>query len=205
MTVEFDAERHQYRVDGKRVPSVTQIVKPLGDDMDEVDGYMERALDVAAERGVTLHAYLAWRLDGGDADAFEIPTEYEPFAASVEDFISDHEIIPLAVETPMPATDFAGTPDLVCEFDGETAILDYKFVSQLAKSKVAAQLYGYKVLCEANGIFPEKLYAVQFRADGEYRVYPVGLASSAAYWKCCKDLWDFKSARHPRGRIGDRE
>lgn len=37
MTLTFDAERHQYYVDDKPIPSVTQIVAPLGTGYDAPD------------------------------------------------------------------------------------------------------------------------------------------------------------------------
>ena len=201
MTVEFDEVRHRYYVDGEFVPSVTQIVAPLGADYDEPDEMLESALDAATDRGVTMHAYLAHRLDGGEPEEFELPSIYEPYADAVELFLSEHKITPLAVETPMPARGFAGTPDLVAEFDGQTAILDYKFVSQVSKSKVGAQLSGYRELCDQNGIFVDALYAVQFLRDGTYRLYPVGIGTSCAMFKACLQIWEYKTQRHPRGRI----
>jgi len=90
----------------------------------------------------------------------------------------------------------------VGEFDGTFSILDWKFVSQLCKAKVGAQLFGYRELCEANGIYPEKLYAVQFLRDGTYRLYPVEGGQSLAAWTVCKALYEIKKQKHPRGRIG---
>lgn len=200
MIVEFDESTHQYLVDGVPVPSVTQLVAPLGADYDEPDDFLDIALDLAVDRGVTMHAYLAHRLQGGEAEDFEFPAVYDPYADAVELFLSEHDIVPYSIETPMPGDGFAGTPDLVCEFDGQTAIVDYKFVSQVAKSKVGAQLVGYAQLCEANGIYPDALYAVQFLKDGSYRLYPVGAGSHAAF-EMCRTLYDLKNKKHPRGKI----
>ena len=33
----FDAEQHKYFVDGVEYPSVSEIIKPLGDDVDDTD------------------------------------------------------------------------------------------------------------------------------------------------------------------------
>ena len=170
MDIEFNEEKHQYLVDGVPVPSVTQLVAPLGEDFDEPDELMEQAIDAAADRGVTMHAYIAHRLSGGAPEDFELPTVYAVYAEGVEQLLSEHTIVPLVVETPMPGIGYAGTPDLVCEFDGAVAVLDWKFVSTIAKSKVGAQLAGYRDLCEVNGIFPDDLYAVQFTRDGSYRL-----------------------------------
>ena len=55
MTLDYDPTRHEYRVDGKLVPSVTQLVAPLGQDYDEPDDLTESVLDAATERGTTMH------------------------------------------------------------------------------------------------------------------------------------------------------
>lgn len=201
MTVDFAPETHTYYVDGVKVPSVTQLVAPLGDDYDEPDDLMEQALDAAADRGVTMHGYLEHRLQGGSREDYELPDAYEVYADGADLLLSEHEIAPLCVETPLPGDGFAGTPDLVCDFDGETAILDYKFVSQIAKTKVGAQLAGYMELCWANGIFPEALYAVQFLRDGTYRLYPVGGENGQKAFELCRLLYELKHKHHPRGRI----
>lgn len=200
MEIVFDAERHEYTVDGKAVPSVTQIVAPLGADYDDNDD-MELVFEAAADRGTTMHAYIEHRLQGGEIDDFELPDIYEPYAEAVELLLAEHTIVPFAIETPFGCDFFAGTPDLICEFDGEISILDWKFVSQIAKSKVGAQLGGYQNLCESSGIFPTRLIAVQFLRDGVYRLYPAERKAAEESFALCMELWRLKTKKHPRGRI----
>ena len=97
MTVEFNESTHQYLVDGVPVPSVTQLVSPLGADYDEPDDFLDMALDIAVDRGVTMHAYLAHRLQGGEAEDFELPAVYDPYADAVELFLAEHEITPFSI------------------------------------------------------------------------------------------------------------
>ena len=89
MTIEFNEAKHQYLVDGVLVPSVTQLVVCLGADLDEPDDLMEATLDAAANRGVTMHAYIAHRLQGSPAEDFELPGIYEIYAQGVclEEFL----------------------------------------------------------------------------------------------------------------------
>ena len=202
MTVTFDESTHQYTVDGVSVPSVTQLVAPLGADYDEPDELLETAVDIAADRGVTMHAYIAHRLLGLPPEEFELPSAYLSYADGVEQLLSEHTILPLLVETPLPGIGYAGTPDLVCMFDGDIAVLDWKFVSQIAKSKVGAQLAGYQELCDFSDIFPDKLYAVQFTRDGSYRLYPVDTDAGIEAFRLCRSLYAIKNKKHPRGRIG---
>lgn len=195
----FDETAHQYYLEGMAVPSVTQLVSPLGDDL---DAELELTMEAAADRGVTMHGYIAHRLGGGEPEEFELPGQYQPYADAVELFLGEHKVVPMLIETALAGEGYAGTPDLVGEFDGTFSILDWKFVSQLCKAKVGAQLFGYRELCEANGIYPEKLYAVQFLRDGTYRLYPVEGGQSQAAWTVCRSLYEIKTQKHPRGRIG---
>ena len=200
MIVTFDETNHTYTVNGAAVPSVTEIVAPLGATMDELEGLLELAVENAAERGTTMHAYIAHRLQHGEEEDFELPDEYADYVDAVELFLSEHTIEPLLIEQPLGGDGFAGTPDLVCNFDGVLAILDYKFVSSISKSKVGAQLQGYLELCKQNGVFPEKLYAVQFMR-GDYRLYSVDIETTALSWTVCKTLYMIKTKKHPRGCI----
>lgn len=201
MIFEYDSDTHRYLVDGVAVPSVTQIVAPLGADFDEPDDLLEGVLDAATDRGTTMHAYIEHRLLGGEPEDFELPSMYLPYADAVDLFLAEHQISPIAIETPMATPDFGGTPDLFCEFDGTEAVLDWKFVSQIAKSKVGAQLGGYEVLCACNDLWPERFYAVQFLKTGEYRLYPVDQVHAGAAFSLCLQIHKLKTAKHPRGRI----
>ena len=202
MMIGFDAETHSYTVNGVSVPGVTSLVAPLGADYDEPDDDLELTIEAAADRGLTLHAYIEHRLKGGDPEDFEMPSIYAGYAEAVDNCLADNEITPYLIETPLGCATFAGTPDLVGEIDGKTAILDWKFVSQMAKSKVMAQLGGYERLCNENGIYPDLLIAVQFLKEGKYRKYEVDKTTAAIAFSVCMEVQRIKTLKHPRGKIG---
>lgn len=52
MKIDFEAEKHEYRVDGERVPSVTQV-------LDAVLRPRHRADEVAMLRGTAVHGFIA--------------------------------------------------------------------------------------------------------------------------------------------------
>ena len=103
----FDEATHQYAIDGVAVPSVTQLVAPLGDGFDDMDAEMELTVEAAADRGVTMHAYIAHRLGGGVMEDFELPSQYLPYADAVELFLSEHSITPMLIETAMAGDGYA--------------------------------------------------------------------------------------------------
>lgn len=202
MGLVFNEDNHTYELDGRLLPSVTQIVAPLGEDYDEPNDYLETVFDLAADRGSALHAYIEWKLHGGTRDEFEMPSIYDGYADAVDLFFSDHELDPYLIETPLTDGESAGTVDYLGEFDGKTALLDWKFVSVLAKSKVGAQLGGYNRFCECTGIFPDVLAAVQFLSNGKYRIYIADPVFGEEAFKLCMELWRTKYIKHPRGKIG---
>jgi hypothetical protein len=199
----FNEEWHEYYVNGVRVPGVTELVSILGEDYDSDDALREATIAAATERGITMHGYLEHRLLGGDPEEYEIPGEYSGYAEAVELFLAEHEFEPWLIETPMDGEAsgavYAGTPDFVGVFDGKATILDYKFVSSVAKTKVGAQLNGYQGLCLQNDINVEKLIAVQFMRDGTYRLYPARMENFD--FLLCIEVWKAKNKKHLRGEI----
>jgi hypothetical protein len=193
----FDAEQHKYFVDGVEYPSVSEIIKPLGDDVDDTD--LELVFEAAAERGTLCHWVLEQLLNG--VTEFEYPSSYESYIDAIRLFVSEHEIIPIAIETPIYSLTekMAGTPDLLCYFDDVLTIVDYKFVSQIAKVKVKAQLNAYQKMYTEQGVYPDQLLAVQFLNDGGYRIYPVKIDNTEI--KLCLQIYDLKHKKHSRGKI----
>jgi len=130
----------------------------------------------------------------------EYPAMYEEYVDGIRLFLDEHSIVPLAIETPVysEAMNLAGTPDLLCMFDDVLTIIDYKFVSAINKPKVKAQVNGYRRIYNDNGVFPDKLLAVQFKR-GKYTLYPVSIDSTefdAAY-----QLYRLKNKKYGRGVI----
>lgn len=194
----FDSEKHEYTVDGNLVPCVSDIIAVYGKDIDEGDD-LELLMDAAAERGTTCHYILASYLQG-DVDV-EYPSAYEPYVEAIRLFLHEHTIEPLSIETPVYCEKYgyAGTPDLLCMFDGALTVIDYKFVSQLTKTKVKAQLNAYGIAYEEQGIYPDELKAVQFLKDGTYHIYPVAYGDEEL--EAAVRVMKFKNKKHKRGEI----
>lgn len=198
----FDADTHTYTLDGREIPSVTRLVDIYGTPVPG-DSDLELTFEAAAERGTQLHGYIEHRLGGGSREEFELPDIYAGYADAVDLFLEEHTLEPMLFETAMWGENedvrFAGTPDCIGVFDGTLSVLDWKFVSQVQKTKVGAQLSGYMSLCLCNDIFPEKLFCVQFLPDGTYRLYPAGTMADSFF--LCLQVWKEKNKRHPRGAI----
>lgn len=194
----FDAEKHEYTVNGTAVPCVSDIIAVYGKEIEEGDD-LELTMDAAAERGTVCHRILEMYLKNDDR--VEYPSVYEPYVEAIRLFLAEHTILPLAIETPVynERYNYAGTPDLLCYFDGVLTLVDYKFVAQIAKTKVKAQLNAYCKAYEEQDVYPDQMIAVQFLRDGTYRIYPVKYDDEEL--EIAVKLWNLKHKKHPRGMI----
>ncbi|MDL2248374.1 hypothetical protein LJB89_01605 [Tyzzerella sp. OttesenSCG-928-J15] len=192
----FDETTHTYTIDGLRIANVTEIIAPLGSPMSES---LELVFEAAAERGTILHKVLELFLTG-DFD-IEYPDAYSGYIDAITLFMTENDITPCQIERPVynEFLHYAGTPDLVCFFNGKTTILDYKFVAQVEKTKVKAQLNAYRLAYESIGIDIEALYVIQFMDTGKYRLYPVAIGDNE--FLLCLELYKLKNKKHSRGRI----
>jgi hypothetical protein len=200
----LDEATHQYTVDGVEKDGVTSLCAIYGDEPDE---FVEEAMERAADRGVTLHKVLELALTGEDYTD-EYPAMYQPWVDSIEAFLDDYEIIPISIEEPIYSEriDVCGTPDLLAlmrkRVDVDAPLLltdaDWKFVSSIIKPKVKAQLNGYKEIYNDNGVYPERLVAVQFTRNG-YRLYEV--ATGGDEWATALQVRDIRKRKYGRGKI----
>lgn len=198
MTLVFEPVTHTYTVNGQPVPCISDVLAVYGPEADE-SSEQAQAVEQAAERGTICHAILEQAVHGFFDD--EYPDAYEGYVQAIRLFLAEHRIQPIAAELPLYSErlGLAGTPDLLAMFDGQTALLDYKFVAQIAKTKVKAQLNGYRAIYEDNGVFVDALYAVQFLPDGTYRLYPVEQDDTEL--QAALAVYRLKQKKHPRGCI----
>jgi len=173
--LEYDPEKHIYTINGRRVPSVTQIVDMV------TDRYIARTplIEQAALRGTLIHELTAaydWgdlRDDDLDADSYPYLQAYASFC---NDYHPDWKYIELALGNRTNGS-FAGTVDRIGSIDGELRVVDIKTTQNFdrtAKLAVLLQLSGYFALCISNGIRPSYQnsgLAVQLKSDGTYRVH----------------------------------
>jgi hypothetical protein len=151
----FDEASHTYRVDGKIVPSVTQLLPKQDYFVSD-----ERLAECAAE-GTANHKEVEEFLRSGISTS--------PLTDAMQNFMSDYrETIGGLVACEMPLGSikgFAGTPDLIFE----NAVVDLK--RSFSNKKIhALQTAGYNLLAVENGlIHSTKLqYILVIKDDGGY-------------------------------------
>ena len=172
---EFNEEKHEYRLDGVRLPSVTEILSPLqAESFAAINPYV---LQAAADRGTAVHEI---------TEAMDYDLDYEellapdlvPFADAYEEFLTDFDVEWHGVEMPVHFFEqYAGTVDRFGYVDGDPAVLDIKTVQSPTveqKVSVSCQLYAYDRAIKA--CFPEfqnkhmAHYALYLKKDGSYQL-----------------------------------
>ena len=169
--ITFDAENHQYYIDGVEVPSVTTVCRFLAYDQKSDKPWLAR---VAADRGTRVHEACA-AIDYGlyPEETEDISGYLKAYRRFLKDYRPDWEGIEyIAGDTILGV---AGTIDRFGTlYDGRTCILDIKTGSQLHDAPLRAQLTGYKrLLALDRGFYPDHLYALQLSKDGTYHLREV--------------------------------
>lgn len=108
----FDEASHEYRLDGRRIPSVTQILHAQG--AIKTGYYTEEGRN----RGTYVHAACQF-LAEGDLDWSSVLPAYLGYVRSFEQFWTAWNRKPLMVEKPLhhPTYQYGVKPDLVFEND----------------------------------------------------------------------------------------
>jgi hypothetical protein len=165
----FDADAHVYRLDGKVVPSVTQILAPLVD----YSGIPADVLETARIRGQWVHDAVN-RHCRGVLDPATLGADVRPYFDQFLLFLSDSAFVPTASEVRVasPKYGYAGTVDLVGEFlNGET-LLDVKATADLPAA-VGPQTAGYaQAFAETFGRQLKRRSCLHLFPD-RYRVEPL--------------------------------
>lgn len=171
----FIKDRHEYRLDGSRIPHVTQVTDLLSD----YSGIPRDTLAAAADRGSAVHlATQYW--DCGELDMESLPAEVAPYVDAWAKFRKETGFTPAAIEFRVLSSTYryAGTLDRTGNFarladikPTEPVLLDLKATYKLMAA-VGPQTAGY--LQAWNETVPatriKRRFAVQLRTDGTYRL-----------------------------------
>lgn len=175
--LQFDEGLHEYRLDGRRLPSVTQLLAPLVDYSQVPKETLERAqqLGTAVHRMTELH-------DKEDLDEESLSNELRPYLEGWKKFRTECQFEPVTVEHRMshPTFRYAGTSDRTGAIKGRLAVLDIKKMFVLGPH-IGPQLAAYQKLHETEGLKVIDRYALGLRPDGTYRLQPF---TDPLDWQC---------------------
>lgn len=199
-SVEFAEDRHEYRVDGVVIPSVTQILQATG--IVNYDHLPAPIREAALLRGRRVHAATHFD-DEGDLDESTLSEELLGYVAAWRSFRANSGFVPELIEHRAFNAEYryAGTLDRMGTLsNGKKAVVDIKTNS--AEPWVAMQIAAYQ------GFLPEpRSYwrmCVELYRDGTYRL-PFGEILRCAKWHehfqdflCCLGAWNARQKYAPR-------
>ncbi|HRR41147.1 MAG TPA: hypothetical protein P5244_07945, partial [Syntrophales bacterium] len=119
----YDPDKHLYFVDGRLMPSVTQILS--------AEGFVDPTwfTVTGAERGTVVHE-LTRLHDEADLDEASVDPDLDGYLEAWKRFLSDSGILVIRVEQPFASSKYGycGTPDRIVRFprDPRLAIIDVK-------------------------------------------------------------------------------
>lgn len=190
----FDAERHEYSFDGRRVPSVTKILAPLED----FSGVPRETLETAAEFGRNVHeACDLW--DRGRLDEAALDPGLLPHVRGWQKFIRDSGAVVIASERRVyhRTHRYAGTLDRVLLWKGQHRLVDIKTTTQLP-AYVGPQTAGYRAaLLEEELACAATRYCVQLRPN-DYRLHVLDERTDLDVFVSCLNLWRWREKHAPR-------
>lgn len=140
MIITFDHTDHTYKVGGRYVPSVTQVLAPLSADYKFVN---EDLLRYKSELGSAVHK--AVELDAkGSLDRSTLHVNVIPYFEQWLRFVDDYKVTPIASEMRVGSVlGYAGTLDLIASIGMATYLIDIKTTARLSPA-VKLQTAAYK-------------------------------------------------------------
>ena len=185
MSLEFYEDTHTYTLDGKEIPSVSEILRFAAREIyKETDSF---AMETAADRGKRVHKaceeldYQGVTFCSGDI---------EGYVKAYRNFLHEHDIKWDAIEKPVydEGTWYAGTIDRAGLLDNQPVILDIKTTKKISgkhKLLYSAQLTAYKYAYTTN-LYDTKLIILQLHEDGTYKLIPI--KDNPTVFTACKSL-----------------
>ena len=170
MNLEFFESGHIYRVDGKVVPSVTQILEPLNN----FDNVPPHVLETAAERGKAVHRLCEYHDYGQEVDVpWELSGYLDAWIAFLAGTGCEVELIELRLYH--EAMGYAGTLDrLLRHPKGKRVLGDIKATYDHVPT-VGPQTAAYEWLWNSNNEDDhiDERWSIRLMKDGKFDLVPL--------------------------------
>ncbi len=168
-TPEFEESTHTYKVDGKPVPSVSELIRPLTDAAyRRID---PAVLEEAAALGTAVHSCTELD-DRGELDEESVPEDCRGYLSAYRAWRGVFHPEFHGIERRLGCPRYAGTIDRIAKIGGEYWIVDIKTTSEL-HPHVGVQLAAYEKLAGSSLVIPNgkkcRRAALQLNADGTNR------------------------------------
>lgn len=188
--LEFEPIFHEYRIDGRIAPSVSQVLAPLED----FESVPRETLESARIFGQHVHEACAL-LVRDELDWASLDPALVPYLMGARRFLEESGITIIASETRVvcPKLRVAGTLDILGHWRNTECVIDWKATAAIPRS-VGPQTSAYEQLYRSmRGGAKRRRYCVQLR-DNDYRVVPLTDPADWNIFLSCLNLWRYKNA-----------
>lgn len=184
----FEEMRHEYRVSGKPIQSVSHFLTPISNQV--YSGINHEVMNAAAQRGTAVHFAIELY---NTYCVTEIDEENKPYMDAYIAWFDKHKPSNLHEEkrTYHPTYWYAGTSDLICTIDGELWLIDYKTVATLQAFLVAPQLAAYAKAWQAHGVPVKRVAALHLKKNGTYAFSEFPIEESFSTFLECLSLQNY--------------
>lgn len=182
MNINFDKEKHEYRVDGKVVPCVSNIMK-VATCLYYTEDIPSEIIELACKKGNEVHKAIE---DFLLFDEYDISESYKPIFEQFIKWYEDYQPEILKIEYQMCNGEYAGTCDLICKIDNKIIGIDYKTSNKIHTKLVAIQEAGYDELLRNNKIKVDDWYVLHLNRK-KYEFKKIEIREDI--WNKCKDIY----------------
>jgi hypothetical protein len=170
MKVEFDPEKHQYKINGIIVPSVSDILGVDSEVFRQAEKRKGLPENYYADRGTAIHE-LTYKIDMNILYNVQEESGLSGYIEAWIKFKTDNNIKILEREMIVASEELmlAGTLDVLAEFNNHLWILDIKSGSETETHKT--QVSAYRLLYVQDPryyLLPKKIGCVYLRSNGKY-------------------------------------
>lgn len=202
----FVPETHAYLLDGKQVPSVTQVLNTVG--MVCYEHIPKEVLDHKAQIGTAAHAACHY-LDEGDLDASTLDAEVEPYVAAWQRFRRETDFMPELIEhrgvAKVDGMQYGYTLDRAGVLRGRACLIEIKCTAGVEMSW-GPQLAAYEMALREQDHKTRQRVVVHLRPNRTYQLIPYSSvmdyqvfkwALGIVHWERSKGKYDGNGTRNP--------
>ena len=163
--LDFEEEKHRYSLDGKFIPSVSSIMKPLSQAC--YSGVDEEVLNRAAARGTAVHNAIENYSRFGIVDLDPL---YEGYFRAFKNWWCEFNPKSLGNECRVyhKYLRYAGTADMPVRIGDDLILVDFKTSATVNKMLTGVQLEAYAKAYESHGLMFDGKAILHLKSDGKY-------------------------------------
>ena len=188
----FDAEHHQYWLNGVQIPGYSEIAEAEG--LTDYSCVRPDVLFAAKKFGTAGHTMTAlW--DKGILNVSILDPNLAPYLTGYQKFLRRHkvEVDPEWIESPTYSKiwKYGVTPDRLAVVDGKLTVYEIKFTAQIPSS-TAIQTAAQKIAIEERtGLRIKRRLGIQVLPE-DFKIEPFTKIKNETIWKSAVNLYHYK-------------